>query len=265
MYKQLEIDKLIEEDVVRCKELYKSMENLHTTLPQGSLILRNKKYYHSYREAGKLHRVLVENPRFMEQLKQKQFVKKGLRILRKRIAAGMSFLKLRERYDPIGIVESLSPVYRNMKLEDFFLKGDNDPGQWYPDRFERNTLAFKEEHYTANDVQVRSKSEAMIGTQLEQRNWRFICEPRLNFGVKIKCPDFAVMLPKTRKIIYIEHFGKMAEYSYVVDTMNKLVLYSKHGLRLGDNFFFTWESIHKPLNEREIADLLDRIALMDEV
>ena len=72
MYKQLEIDKLIEEDVVRCKELYKSMENLHATLPQGSLILRNKKYYHSYREAGKLHRVLVENPRFMEQLKQKQ-------------------------------------------------------------------------------------------------------------------------------------------------------------------------------------------------
>ena len=38
-----------------------------------------------------------------------------------------------------------------------------------------------------------------------------------------------------------------------------------YGLHLGVNFFFTWESEFKPLNEREIADVLNRIEALDTV
>ena len=265
MYKQLQIDKLVEEDLIRCQELYHDMNNMMVTMPQGSLVLRNKKYYHAYREGKKLHRKYIDNPHFIEQLKVKHFLNRAIPILKKRIAAGLSYLKLRQRYDPVGLVEGFAETYKDVNLEGLFLKGDSNPAKWKPENFERNTMAFKYEHYTANDVQVRSKAESMLGTQIEMRNWLYICEPKMNFGVKIKTPDFAVMLPKTRKIVYIEHFGKMGDYSYVVDTMNKLILYSQHGLRLGENFFFTWESEVKPLNEREIAELLDGIEKLDRI
>lgn len=265
MLKQLQIEKLIEEDVRRCKELYSDMQNMMETMPKGSLVLRNKKYYHAYREGGKMYRIFIDNPHLLNQLKTKHFLKRGLPILKKRIAAGEAFLQTSQLYDPVGIVSDFTETYKEVELNRLFLHGDVDPETWKQENFERNPYEFKYEHYTANDIQVRSKAESMIGTQIEARGWLYICEPKMNFGIKIKCPDFAVMLPKTRKIVYIEHFGKMGEYSYVVDTMNKLVLYSMYGLHLGVNFFFTWESEFKPLNEREIADVLDRIEALDTV
>lgn len=265
MNKQLQIEKLVEDDVIRCKNLYCDMENMMATMPKGSLVLRNKKYYHAYREGKKMYRIFIDNPHFIEQLKIKHFLKKGLPILKKRIAAGVAFLQMSQIYDPVGIAADFIESYKGVKLGHLFLKGDVDPDTWKQENFERNSCEFKHEHYTAKDVQVRSKAESMLGTQIEARGWLYICEPKMNFGVKMKCPDFAVMLPNTRKIIYIEHFGKMSEYSYVADTMNKLVLYSRYGLRLGDNFFFTWESEYKPLNEREIAEVLDRIESLDKI
>lgn len=265
MYKQLEIDKLVREDLIRCKELYSDMQNMMVTMPKDSLILRNKKYYHAYREGKKMHRIFIDNPHLLNQLKTKHFLKKGLQILKKRIAAGEAFLQVSQLYDPVAIASGFTDIYKDVELNHLFLHGDIDPETWKQENFERNSYEFKYEHYTANDIQVRSKAESMMGTQIEARGWLYICEPKLNFGIKIKYPDFAVMLPKTRKIVYIEHFGKMGEYSYVVDTMNKLVLYSMHGLHLGVNFFFTWESEFKPLNERDIADVLNKIEELDEL
>jgi len=259
MYKQLEIDKLVREDLIRCQELYDELQLLFKRLPEGSLIDREGHTYHVYRENGRQIKKVLKDSVLINKLKMRQFLKKGLPVLEDRISACKAFLKKSKVYDPIGFLQEMPFVYRDVNHDNLFLKGDIDPDTWKQEMFKRNSIPFDTDHHTESGVPVRSKAEAMIGTQMENRKWAFICEPRMWFGRKMKTPDFAILHPVTRKIIYLEHFGKMGEYDYVVDTMDKLILYRQYGLHLGVNFFFTWESKQKPLTYSEINSVLDEI------
>ena len=263
MYKQLQIRKLVLEDLRRCEELYEHLSAINAALPKGSLALRKGYKYHSYRKNGKQFQKAVSDPQLINDLKLHQFLNRGLPYLKKRIDNNRTFLENDVFYDPYSIFLSMPAVYDMVENYNVYLKEDINPNKWIQENFQRNTRAFAYEHFTNNGVPVRSKAESMIGTALEYREWLFICEPKMNFHIEIKCPDFAVMMPKTRKVIYLEHFGKMGDLSYVKDTMDKLVLYSQYGLKLGDNFFFTWESDTQPLNEYDIKAVLDAMAAMD--
>ncbi len=248
----------------RCEELYEHLSAINASLPKGSLTLKKELKYHSYRKNGKQIQKPISDPQLINDLKLHQFLKKGLPYLKKRIENNRKYLENDIFYDPCGIFSGMPAAYDKVENYNVFLAEDIDPKKWVQENFQRNSHAFAYEHFTKNGVPVRSKAESMIGTALEYREWLFICEPRMNFHIEVKCPDFAVMMPKTRKIIYLEHFGKMGDPKYVKDTMNKLVLYSQYGLKLGDNFFFTWESDTKPLNEHDIKTVLDAMAAIDD-
>lgn len=263
MYKQLQLIKLVKEDFHRCEELYKQLIEVFESLPEGSVVMRNGNAYHAFRQNGKQTQHRITEPKMIDDLKLRQFLKRGLPLLKQRIDADAYFLNNWVLYDPVQIFGSMAIAYDKVEGYNVFLQGDLDPDNWAETNYTRNTCMFTSEHYTEHNVQVRSKAEAMIGTQLERRGWSYICEPKMSFGTETKCPDFAVMMPRTRKIVFLEHFGRMDDIDYVKDTMNKLVLYSLHGLRLGDNFFFTWEMKDKPLTIPQINATLDLIDSMD--
>lgn len=259
MYHQVLIDNMVREDLKRCQALYDDLKKIGESLPKGSLISRNGHTYGAYIKNGKQHKKVLKDEVLINKLKMHRFIKKALPLLEKRILACNAFLSKSAFYDPVGIIQQLSDVYKDLNIDGMFLKGDVNPNLFKQENYERNSYPFATEHWTEGGIRVRSKAEAMIGTQLEHKNWLFICEPCLHFGSEVKSPDFAILHPVSRKIIYLEHFGKMGDDEYVADTLNKLVLYRKHGLILGVNFFFTWESQAKPLTYREINSVLDEI------
>ncbi len=264
MYKQLEIRKLITEDLKRCEELYNDLYCLYGSLPRGSLVERNGHLYHAFRINGKQTQKRITDPHQIYGIKLRQFLKAGLPMLNQRITTNRYYLENEVLYDPIKILQGMISVYDKVTGYNVFLKDDIDPDKWRQDNYERNTHAFAYEHYTEQHIPVRSKAEAMIGTQFEHRGWLYICEPKMRFGHEIKCPDFAVMMPNTRKVIFFEHFGRMDDLNYMKDTMDKLVLYSRYGLKLGENFFFTWETKDRPLTMLQIESVLDAMEALDQ-
>lgn len=265
MNKQLLIRKLVTEDLARCETLYNDLSEIYTTLPKGSLLNRNNHLYHAFRTDGKQTQRRITDPKLIHDIKLRQFLKAGLPVLEQRLDACRGFLENEVLYDPVGILNRMLPVYDSITGYNLFLKGDVNPDKWKQENYERNTYAFAYEHYTEKHIPVRSKAEAMIGTQFERRDWLYICEPKMDFGGEIKCPDFAVMLPKTRKIVFIEHFGRMDDDGYMKDAMDKLMLYSRYGLKLGENFFFTWETKDKPLTMIQIDSVLAAMEELDQI
>jgi predicted nuclease of restriction endonuclease-like RecB superfamily len=100
---------------------------------------------------------------------------------------------------------------------------------------------------------------------METRKMLFLCEPEIFCGRKRYYPDFAILLPNIRRIVYLEHFGKMDSPDYLESTMDKLRDYQKYGLYLGINFFFTWETHDKPLNMKDVNQVLDDILALDQI
>ena len=94
----------------------------------------------------------------------------------------------------------------------------------------------------------------MIATMLEQAGLFFRYEPEWASGNHRYFPDFAIIHPKHRRLIYWEHFGKMGDVEYANDTMEKLRVYSQSQICLGDNLIMTWESLEYPLTFQHIED-----------
>ena len=264
MDRQLLLHKMILEELYRCEHLQQELEKKLKILPKGSVLNRNGHMYRAYRENGKQYQVPIHNDnKMLDELILRRYIKEGLPSLKTRTKLCKDFLKKERYYDHEKIRSSLNESYKTGKCQSLLLEHDIDLSTWLNSPYKRNPAAFAEEHYTANGVQVRSKSESLIGSALEQRGLLFRCEPEIWCGNQNYYPDFVIFLPNIRRIIYLEHFGKMGDPGYVKKTMKKLKDYQQHGLYLGINFFFTWETLDCPLNMREVHEVLDEIQALD--
>lgn len=145
--------------------------------------------------------------------------------------------------------------YEELNLEGFFLRGDICPEAWASELYEKNT-AFPEKriHWSEGGLATRSKAEADIATMLERRELLFRYEPVLHFENKAVSPDFCIVHPFNRKLVYWEHFGKIDDPDYAEETMDKLRRYAENGYFLGDNLIMTWESKVNPLTFQHINE-----------
>lgn len=116
--------------------------------------------------------------------------------------------------------------------------------------FPENQAAF----ISPGGIKVRSKSEHMIATFLENRKIPF----RYEFPVKLSenqtvWPDFYCLNLRTRTEIIWEHFGMMDNQQYSEKASEKLRKYQKAGWKPGKNFIFTMETSKSPLKSEEIT------------
>lgn len=264
MDRQLWLHRLLTEELLRCEKLQKSFEIQLKKLPKGSLLDRNGHFYRAYRENGKqIQKPIKDNLKLLQGLIMRRYIKEGLPVLKRRAQLCREFLRKEVFYNPYHIRNTLHPVYNDGITQSLFLEHDIDVSAWANESYKRNSWSFEEEHYAAGGLQVRSKSEALIGSEMEARGMVFRCEPEIWCGGKKYYPDFAILLPRVRRIVYFEHFGKMGDPDYLQDTMDKLRDYQQYGLYLGINFFFTWESYDRPLNMKDVHQVLDDIAALD--
>ena len=104
---------------------------------------------------------------------------------------------------------------------------------------------------------VRSKSEAYIAARLKARGLavRYECELQLNH-TKVY-PDFTIMDPRTNRIYYWEHLGRMDVEDYATHASNKLDEYAKAGYYPMKNLIITSETNEEPLDLKFVDYLIE--------
>ncbi len=262
MDRQKILREFIKKELYRCENLYGRLLKELETLPNGSISIdKNGNVCRSVREEGHHYKIaltLNERDLFLD-LKKRRYITKGLKTLKKRIENCRRFLECDQIYDPKQIERSLPRQYRGTSQLDIFLDGDFDPTTWARQLYKRNPAPINIPHYTAGGIIVRSKSEAMIGTRLEERKAIFRPEPEVRLKWRSVYPDFEAINIKRRKIMYLEHLGKIDDEDYVFRNLEKLQDYAECGITLGDNLFITYESQSKPLQIQDIDTVLDQM------
>lgn len=265
MDKQIKLLKELKETKKRFMKLEKTLTNDLKELPTGYLLKRKD---------GRLMRVVDENgkkrqirlhgddskdKKMIRDLKYKRYIKEALPILETWLKHLTSFLKGISVYDPIAIEGKLKEQYKGLADLPIFLEGDINPQAWarkeYPKMYEEGLVYLSEA-----GLKTRSKSEAQIASKYESKEWEFEYEPivPLKDG-RVLRPDFVILHPIKRKLIYHEHFGLMDNSEYAIKALKKIQDYASIGICLNDNLVITYETKQQPLTYQEINELIKKI------
>lgn len=268
MDKQLILKKLIEKELQRHEELQKAFEREIKDLPDGAIIKRgDENYYIKGRYNGKQFMTALDpsDKSIYKQLVLKRYIKKELPVLKNQIRLFESFIEKSKILDPCRFKSEMTEPYRDLCGLDIFLQGDFDPEQWKEQEYKRNPF-YPEGliHMTGNGIRTRSKSETMIGMQLERSGFSFRVEEELVLSDKIFYPDFTVLQHEIRRLIYWEHLGLIDDPEYVMKNLRKLEFYSEHGIILGHNLVITYETKDKPLTIEAINETIEKIRRMGD-
>ena len=109
---------------------------------------------------------------------------------------------------------------------------------------------------TASGKLVRSKSEVLIDMALYTNKIPFRYECELILDEITIFPDFTIMHPKTGKIYYWEHFGKMDDPKYAQNTASKLRVYIENGIIPNINLITTYETKECPLDYETVEKVI---------
>lgn len=113
---------------------------------------------------------------------------------------------------------------------------------------------------TRRGEKVRSKSEAILADMLYRLGIPYHYEKPLNLGAgKVRYPDFTLLKVDTREEIYLEHFGLLNDEEYRNNSLLKLDEYRNHGIYVGKNLLFTYETEYSPLDIKGIEKMLKAI------
>jgi len=147
-----------------------------------------------------------------------------------------------------GFADLLSQMFQleNQKLR-----------EWQEEPYEKSTKY--QEHLKircANGLVVRSKSEQIIATALLKHKIPFRYECVMQLEGIVVAPDFTICHPISGEIRYWEHFGMMDDENYLKDQSEKLELYQRNGIYLGENLIATFETHNHPLDEEYVEHVI---------
>lgn len=267
MNNQIILHDLMEQELERYKNLRDRMTFVQKRLPKGSLSKRNDRLIHSIRDKGVQFAITLSDiDPVVAELKTSRYIKEGLPILERKIKACEEFLKNDICYDPFEIESKLKDCYHDITDLGVFLKGDLAAGDFGEMNFRKNPMRIEIPHITGDGVKCRSKSEALIGTRLEQRGELYLYDTALElYDGSIIYSDFKIFQPRRRRLVIMEHFGMMDSPDYAEKAIKRLEKYSKSGYYLGWNLFYTYETKKHPLTIETIDRKLDEIKALDRI
>lgn len=243
--------------------------------PSGYLRIRNRnEKTHCYR-ISKHDGIKKESPiatdspdgkRLLQMLLEKRIIRHGRPILRRNIKTLRQLLPALRVYDPDLIVSKLSGT-SSILPDRLYLPGQLNASKWIADtlagRYSTNPYRPEDRNKESRHGHWRrSKSECSWDDELVDANLVFRYESALTLkNGKVVYPDFTVYLPKDRRLIIIEHFGKMDDPHYAMKNMRRLQEYADSGYILGRDVFFTMETREQPLTHAQIKAVMRQIGL----
>lgn len=250
-------------------------DRLLPDFPSGYLRIRNRnEKTHCYRISKhngikKEYPIATESPdgkRMLQMLLEKHIIRHGRPILRRNIKILRQLLPALRVYDPDLIVSNLSGT-SSILPDRLYLPEQFNAGKWIADtmagRYSTNPSHPEDLiHLTKRGIRVRSKSEVFWDDALSDANaiFRYDSALALKNG-KVIYPDFLVFVPESRRLVIIEHFGRMDDPKYAMKNMRRLQEYADSGYILGHDVFFTMETREQPLSHAQIKAVMRQIGL----
>lgn len=267
MDKQVILRKQVELELERCENLYEEFCKEIPELPKGALIEKRGKLNWYYRDNGKQHmyRISEEDIALIDSLKKRRYIKKGLRVLRQRIANCKRFLENDYYYDPVEMGKSFQKQYKDLQNIDVFLDMDINPYNWKSENYVHGKMYEANKIYEAGGLFTRSKSESLIAMRLKEKGFSFRYEPELRLSKGRAFPDFEVLLKRRRRIVYWEHLGMMDDPDYALKALRKIEEYAKNGIYLGYNLVITYETKERPLTVTNIDTIINELFEFDKI
>lgn len=245
-------------------DLIKQIDNKLKRLPSGRIKIchhGNKVYYYLAvnNDAKETKLLNKDDHKLIEDLIQKSYLEKVLRSTKQEASA----------------LEKALDHYPSITAEDIYEQLTNDRKTFVKpiistdEQYIQNWLSipfvpkgFGDDaplYLTRNGERVRSKSEMIIADRLLANGipYKYECPLKVKNGVIH--PDFTILKISERRILYLEHCGKMDDPKYTEGSVVKRVNdYNRAGVSLGDNLFLTFESSATPLDVRVLDDLINK-------
>lgn len=113
----------------------------------------------------------------------------------------------------------------------------------------KNGYPFKTQYDTDRSEIVRTKSEKILADFFLKLKIPYQYEPELllDNGI-VKYPDFVLLNVRERKTYWLEHFGLTGDINYIHDNIEKIMLYERNGIVVGENLIVTMETDTYPLD-----------------
>ncbi len=227
----------------------KKLETEYASLPNGTLKIFNSNGHQYLRcRIGSKERYLsmkrYADIKVARMLRRKRYLKEVIDILSNNIVVLAKLIKAYKKLDHKSIIDGLSKAYQIPPGEEREVLPD-----FYPQK--------------AEEMNVRSKSEAMIALILELEGLDVQYEREIVLQGRRFKPDFTIRHPETNELIYFEHFGLIDDPGYYRNMIEKLIIYWNSGIRLGENLIVTFETKEHPLTPAVVRGELKRFFELD--
>lgn len=241
----------------RLDERIKSLDSQIESFPKGKIICTpNGNTYKWYRSDG--HKS-VYIPKSERKLAEQLAVKKYLQQMKDDCVQEKCAIDFYLRHHKKTKVEDLlinKPGYKEL-LSPHFKHQSQEIEDWKNTPFEQNPKYSENKiHKTSSGNVVRSKSEALIDMVLYTNRIPFRYECALQLNEYTIYPDFTILHPKTRRLVYWEHFGRMADSKYNRNIGERIQIYVNNGIIPSINLITTYETPEHPLTVQEIEKIV---------
>jgi hypothetical protein len=191
-------------------------------------------------------------------LAQKEYDRKILQLATEELE---TISKLLQQYDKGSIqrfYQHLDKPRRDL-IQPLILPDDEFIKTWTEKPFTQKSIAdCPHDYQTRHGVRVRSKSELLIASTLENSGIPYRYEAALYLkGFGYVYPDFTILNPRLRKEYVWEHLGMMDNPDYIKSTMPKINLYLQNGFIPGDNLILTHESSNDTLKTNLVYKMIE--------
>lgn len=259
-YKIFDIMEDVNDRLLFLNEQRERLEELLVNLPDGKLLVAPGKSDDSFRYYLRstpqdkmgvyLHK---EDSELKSQLAFKKYATAAVKNISEEIDKLEKVQKLELKDSLIGTYEDLNQGVKQL-INPIVVDDETYIKMWKSIPYEG--LSFspddKTEYYSNLNERMRSKSEVSIANMLLELGipYKYEC-PIIRKNGENFYPDFTILDIKRRRIIYLEHLGRMGDSSYIMKNIWKLDEYKKMGIYLGVNLFITFESDISPMGTKE--------------
>ena len=223
-------------------------------LPDGYLSKRGTSYYQT---VDKKDITITKNRKLIQQMCRKKY----LLARKEQLVNNLDFLIS----DPSEIdyrtaqelIKTFSKAYQELPISYFHHPAVT---KWSESDYQKHPYPPEDGyHVTKNGVKVRSKSELLIATELENQNIPYRYEAVRMVENKKKYPDFTICNPFNGKIILWEHFGALHLPDYEKKMNEKMDAYLRNSYVPNDTLVYTFE--FQVRNAKRVQELIEEVIL----
>ena len=233
-------------------------------LPDGLLYIYTKRGYDHYCQrfpatgnAKKEHRFdISEDDEMIFALARKKFIMLSC----DRIEADITQLDaMLERYKPCdeeSVMQEDLEKYPRIRPGVFINK--RDQARWM-EEFEQNESFYPEDlkSLSLDGTKMRSDGELYIAARLSHFGLPYRYEAETGIPDLSGVPDFTIIRPRDRKLMYWEHFGMVGDPEYVDRNIYKVSKYIDYGIKPWDNFIMSFNQEGGGFNAKLIDSLIE--------